>query len=259
FRYCGEYYDVETGFIYLRARYYDPMVGRFTSVDPIKDGLNWYAYCYNNPVAYIDPSGKEPVSLIIFSLAILGFALLTGCSAKSSSPPEDFRGNYNAYANCYTYVLSYAFPEGAFTFDKSLLIDPGFFSWLAGNDISMYSDNNNKYEVEEIADFVKLDIDSAGFPMRQIESPDELEEDEYLIALKTSDIIIEDTGFADYHFAIQLSDGTWVDKPGNTPPRWNVIRSPYDDWDYGTKNDEGFIKGYYNSGPIFFALKKGGY
>ncbi|MBQ8637188.1 MAG: RHS repeat-associated core domain-containing protein, partial [Clostridia bacterium] len=47
FRYCGEYYDVETGFIYLRARYYDPMVGRFTSVDPIKDGLNWYAYCYN--------------------------------------------------------------------------------------------------------------------------------------------------------------------------------------------------------------------
>ena len=59
FRYCGEYYDTETGFIYLRARYYDPMVGRFTSVDPIKDGLNWYAYCAGNPVAFVDPTGES--------------------------------------------------------------------------------------------------------------------------------------------------------------------------------------------------------
>ncbi len=57
FRYCGEYYDTETGFIYLRARYYDPMVGRFTSVDPIKDGLNWYAYCAGNPVMFVDSNG----------------------------------------------------------------------------------------------------------------------------------------------------------------------------------------------------------
>ena len=57
FRYCGEYYDTETGFIYLRARYYDPMVGRFTTVDPIKDGLNWYAYCACNPVMFVDSNG----------------------------------------------------------------------------------------------------------------------------------------------------------------------------------------------------------
>ncbi len=35
------------------------MVGRFTSVDPAKDGLNWYAYCNGNPVNFIDPSGKS--------------------------------------------------------------------------------------------------------------------------------------------------------------------------------------------------------
>lgn len=33
FRYCGEYYDVETGTYYLRARYYDPRIGRFLSED----------------------------------------------------------------------------------------------------------------------------------------------------------------------------------------------------------------------------------
>ena len=43
FRYCGEYYDNETESIYLRARNYDPGIGRFTSEDPARDGLNWYA------------------------------------------------------------------------------------------------------------------------------------------------------------------------------------------------------------------------
>jgi len=40
FRYCAEYFDVESGQIYLRNRYYQPVTGRFTQLDPIKDGLN---------------------------------------------------------------------------------------------------------------------------------------------------------------------------------------------------------------------------
>ena len=57
FRYAGEYYDGETDSIYLRARYYMPSMGRFTTEDPIRDGLNWYSYCSGNPVMFIDPSG----------------------------------------------------------------------------------------------------------------------------------------------------------------------------------------------------------
>ena len=57
FRYVGEYYDQETGMVYLRARYYDPSIGRFISEDPIRDGYNWYVYCSNNPIMYIDPLG----------------------------------------------------------------------------------------------------------------------------------------------------------------------------------------------------------
>ena len=59
FRYCGEYYDKESGNIYLRARYYSPVQGRFTSEDPAEDGMNWYSYCAGNPLAFVDPSGKE--------------------------------------------------------------------------------------------------------------------------------------------------------------------------------------------------------
>lgn len=58
-RYCGEYYDCESGMTYLRARYYDSNIKRFISEDPIKDGLNWYSYAGNNPVMYVDPSGLE--------------------------------------------------------------------------------------------------------------------------------------------------------------------------------------------------------
>ncbi len=59
FRFCGEYYDEETGLIYLRNRYYDPGMGRFITEDPIRDGLNWYVYCGNNPIRYTDSLGLD--------------------------------------------------------------------------------------------------------------------------------------------------------------------------------------------------------
>jgi hypothetical protein len=36
----------------------NPVLGRFISVDPAKQELNWYAYCGNNPVKYVDPDGE---------------------------------------------------------------------------------------------------------------------------------------------------------------------------------------------------------
>jgi len=60
FMYAGEQFDSITGQYYLRARYYDPQVGRFTQEDPYRgDGLNLYAYVSNNPVNFTDPSGHD--------------------------------------------------------------------------------------------------------------------------------------------------------------------------------------------------------
>lgn len=61
FRYAGEYFDEETGFIYLRNRYYDTESSRFVSEDPIRDGLNWYAYCGGNPITFVDPNGTDAI------------------------------------------------------------------------------------------------------------------------------------------------------------------------------------------------------
>ena len=58
--YGGQQYDTEVEQYYLRARYYNPVIGRFMQADTYRgDGLNLYAYCANNPVMYYDPSGRN--------------------------------------------------------------------------------------------------------------------------------------------------------------------------------------------------------
>ena len=112
FRYCGEYFDVETGTYYLRARYYDPDIGRFTQQDThwntansiygdnpqkineredklglktysyapqitaVMQSGNLYVYGVSNPVAYADISGNFVITTA--TLLIIGGVILLG-------------------------------------------------------------------------------------------------------------------------------------------------------------------------------------
>ena len=107
FRYCGEYFDTETGTYYLRARYYAPNIGRFTQQDKhwntansiygdnpqkineredklglktysyapqitaVMQSGNLYVYGVSNPVAYVDRDGKIALELTAAFLAVL--------------------------------------------------------------------------------------------------------------------------------------------------------------------------------------------
>lgn len=63
FLYSGEYWDDTTKLQYLRARWYDPSMGRFITKDTYEGDitdpltLNLYTYVHNNPLIYTDPSG----------------------------------------------------------------------------------------------------------------------------------------------------------------------------------------------------------
>jgi len=81
FTFAGEQVDEETGLIYLRARYYDPATGRFTTRDPFPgeednpQSLNRYVYAENNPINRIDPSGKLAFLAVVGINAGIGAAI----------------------------------------------------------------------------------------------------------------------------------------------------------------------------------------
>ena len=81
FRYRGYYYDTETELYYLQSRYYDPKLCRFINMDSIEyaeperiNGLNLFAYCGNNPVMFVDPSGHWFFTVLIIC-AVVGAAI----------------------------------------------------------------------------------------------------------------------------------------------------------------------------------------
>jgi len=81
--YGGEQYDPNIGFYYLRARYMDPQIGRFISMDSFDGGiydpksLHKYVYAYNDPVRYFDPSGNSLLAMVavVAIIALLVAAL----------------------------------------------------------------------------------------------------------------------------------------------------------------------------------------
>ena len=96
FRYRGYYFDTETGFYYLQSRYYNPQWGRFLNADGYVNangdliGYNMYAYCSNNPVMYVDPTG-ESATLVV--LAILATSFLTGVISAVFNLGEESSSN----------------------------------------------------------------------------------------------------------------------------------------------------------------------
>jgi RHS repeat-associated protein len=57
--YTGKPYDTATGLYNYGFRDYSPQAARFTTLDPIRDGSNWFAYVNNDPVNWIDHWGLE--------------------------------------------------------------------------------------------------------------------------------------------------------------------------------------------------------
>lgn len=69
YKFTGHERDDEAGINldYMGARYYDPVVPHFLSIDPLADqfpGISPYAYANNNPLRFTDPTGMAPLDWI---------------------------------------------------------------------------------------------------------------------------------------------------------------------------------------------------
>ena len=107
--YTGHLQDEDLGLTYMQARYYDPLIGRFYSNDPLPfrdvHSFNRYAYANNNPYKYKDPDGESPKELGSGGAKIaLGVAVAMGTidldtakemSASVDGKPGKKRGSSN--------------------------------------------------------------------------------------------------------------------------------------------------------------------
>ena len=163
----------------------------------------------------------------------IGIISLAGCSGEEK--PSDYVENNSRDHNCYSYA-----------FDLPFAVDPGE---LSNRSDYMYL-HKSKYTPEEITKYVIRDMDALGKAVRVVDGPEDKNDNEYIVAMKTSDRVLLLQGIADYHFAVLLSDGTWADKPGRKKSRWNKIDGMADTWDCG------FRLGYYNTDTVFFAVER---
>ncbi|MBK8039286.1 MAG: tandem-95 repeat protein [Verrucomicrobiaceae bacterium] len=76
--YNGEHFDADLGLIYLRARWYNPTVGRFHTRDPYQGmfedpmSLQGYLFAHGDPESMIDPSGNFSLAEILNNIRIMG-------------------------------------------------------------------------------------------------------------------------------------------------------------------------------------------
>jgi RHS repeat-associated protein len=86
--FTGHVNDADTGLVYMQQRYYDPVAGRFLSIDPVTTdadtggSFNRYAYAENNPYKYVDPDGRS-----VIAAAYTGGAVLVIGAYKYATDP----------------------------------------------------------------------------------------------------------------------------------------------------------------------------
>lgn len=140
-RYRGYYYDAETGFYYLQSRYYAPSICRFISSDQyeliptlsqIPGQLNLYAYCNNNPVMYVDPSGEVSEIAVIFWMIIGVLSITTLSYIETQYHYVGNLINSVAFGIIYLFQCDISLLESSFGYSEGRIRNRGRDSGLWG-------------------------------------------------------------------------------------------------------------------------------
>lgn len=174
---------------YLQSRYYNPEWGRFINADGIAEvkgellSHNVFAYCVNNPILMIDPSGFRPLRFDGEEVDYTGITNDYGAA-------KPYKQVSTEKINCYAYALG-----------LSKKNNPGYIANPASNTPGV--------GVQQWAEGVERDMKKLKRGIRRINGPHSyIFSEERRIAIRGAD------GGGDYHFMVQNSDGSWSHKPG---------------------------------------------
>ncbi|MEK4852832.1 RHS repeat-associated core domain-containing protein [Paenibacillus sp. FSL H7-0756] len=137
FKYTGEVYDQETGLYYLRARYYDPSMGRFLNEDTYEGQItnplsqNLYTYVHNNPLIYTDPTGHYTFKDDPSQPAVVqGYVVSTDMHA--SEKLVEFLKTYETFSGQWYYATKEEKERNIKTIGYGHVIKPGEEKLLKG-------------------------------------------------------------------------------------------------------------------------------
>ena len=146
--FTGHATDAASGLTYMQQRYYDPVAGRFLSVDPEQSEFSRYSYGANNPFKFVDPDGRENVLGIVAQFE--DYSRIDSPSTNDLSGLADVQrsvdltvetvmasGDANVIADVKVWEVSYN-PEDTFPGDPSTLA-------VTNSDGEHGSENNPRY------------------------------------------------------------------------------------------------------------------
>jgi hypothetical protein len=130
-------HEIGGGHYYFNARWYDSSTGRFTTEDPIRDGVNWYAYVASNPLILVDPNGLEILHA-------------TGLTPPGDQPWRYFIGNeiHRAIGRDYSQQV---FPDQVFV-DQQI---GSVYRQITRSEPSPHSDLNKRPDI----------VNAGGYPL----------------------------------------------------------------------------------------------
>jgi RHS repeat-associated protein len=135
--YCanlGHKQDDESGFIYMRARYYESTSGRFVSQDSARDGINWFSYANNDSINLVDVTGKSASSAFAWAAAFFAmsstFGFLSSVSYVEGNVPQALM--YAAVGTAMLFSAIFAMAYGFNSLDLHPSTDPRFIAMVTG-------------------------------------------------------------------------------------------------------------------------------